>query len=241
MVESLKEERPLVLITGITGYLGSAVAHLFLKDGRFRVRGTVRDLNNKKKLAPVMHYFGNELFNKMELVEASLQDEASLFKAVKGCTYVLHVASPIVITQPKDANVLIKPAVEGTLNICRACHKEKVKRLVMTSSSAAIKDPIITNRNPILTEEDWSEVENNPNITAYGKSKTLAERAAWEYQAKMPEKERFELVTLCPSFISGPAMCQPGYSTSEGLKTILLSKFPVMKLYSGMVDIRDVA
>ena len=72
-------------------------------------------------------------------------------KAVKGCTYVDHIASPIVIDQPKDANVLIKPAVEGTMNICKACHKERVKRLVITSSSAAIKDQIDLNIK-ILTE-----------------------------------------------------------------------------------------
>ena len=150
MVEK-KDERPLVLITGITGYVGSAVALVYLKDGRFRIRGTVRDLNDKKKINVVKKHFGDEMFNQMELVSTTLTDVDAIEKAVKGCTYVVHVASPIVIDQPKDANVLIKPAVEGTMNICKSCHKERVKRLVITSSSAAIKDQIDLNIK-ILTE-----------------------------------------------------------------------------------------
>lgn len=142
----------------------------------------------------------------------------------------MHVASPIVITQPKDASVLIKPALEGTINICKACTKAKVKRLVITSSSAAIKDQLDANIS-ILTEENWSVVDKNPNITSYGKSKTLAERAAWDFQAKLPEKERFELVTLCPSFVSGPSMCHAGYTTSEGIRYLLYNQFPVISLY----------
>ena len=118
-----KDERPLVLITGITGYVGSAVALVYLKDGRFRIRGTVRDLNDKKKINVVKKHFGDEMFNQMELVSTTLTDVDAIEKAVKGCTYVVHIASPIVIDQPKDANVLIKPAVEGTMNICKACHK----------------------------------------------------------------------------------------------------------------------
>ena len=92
-----KDERPMVLITGMTGYLGSAVAYVYLKDGRFRVKGTVRDLNDKKKINVVKKHFGDELFNRMELVQTTLTDEDAIENAVKGCMYVVHVASPIVI------------------------------------------------------------------------------------------------------------------------------------------------
>lgn len=114
--------------------------------------------------------------------------------------------------------VLVKPAVEGTINVCKACRKWKVKRLVVTSSSAAIKDQLAENRLPILTEENWSVVEKNPNITPYSISKVKAERAAWDYQKSLPDNEKFELITLCPSWILGPAMCKPGFASEDAIK-----------------------
>ena len=134
MVESSKKK---VVITGITGFLGSHVCDYFLKDGSFEVRGTVRDKNNETKLAPLRKAFG-ENFNKLELVEADLLKPETIDEAIKGCDYVIHTASPFPIEEPKDENVLIRPAVEGTLAAVKAAHKYKVKRIVITSSVAAI-------------------------------------------------------------------------------------------------------
>ena len=88
-------QKPLVTITGISGYLGSHVALLFLKDGGYRVRGTVRDPANQSKVAPIQQAYGAELFSQLELVQADLTDEASLASAITGSTFVVHTASPI--------------------------------------------------------------------------------------------------------------------------------------------------
>jgi nucleoside-diphosphate-sugar epimerase len=112
-------KRPRVLITGITGYLGSQVCLAFLKDGSYEVRGTVRDPFNEERIAPLKSAFG-ELFNKIELVKADLLDESSILSAVEGCEYVVHTASPLPIKPPEDENLVIKPAVDGTLAVLKA-------------------------------------------------------------------------------------------------------------------------
>jgi dihydroflavonol-4-reductase len=134
MVESTKKK---VVITGVSGFLGSTVTKQFLEDGTYTVRGTVRDTKNEKKIAPLRKAFGDR-FNDLELVEADLLKPDSITAAIEGCDFVVHTASPFVIAQPKNENDLITPAVEGTLAVMRACHKFKVKRVVITSSIATI-------------------------------------------------------------------------------------------------------
>merc|ERR1719464_265425 len=133
MVEA--NQKPLVTITGVSGYLGSQTALVFLKDGNYRVRGTVRSTSNATKIEPLKAGFG-EWFDKIELVEADLLDEASIIKACEGSTYVVHTASPFLPQLPEEE--LVKPAVEGTLAVMKACSQHKVKRCVITSSVAAI-------------------------------------------------------------------------------------------------------
>jgi nucleoside-diphosphate-sugar epimerase len=143
-----------------------------LKDGGFQVRGTVRDKNNEKKVAPLKEAFG-DLFEQLELVEADLLNPESLDLAIAGCDYVVHTASPFPLVTPRDEQELIKPAVEGTLSVLRACHTHKVKRVVITSSIAAIfvQDPQNTTEK-VYTELDYSFVDA---CEPYEKSKTLAE------------------------------------------------------------------
>jgi dihydroflavonol-4-reductase len=148
MVESTKAK---VVITGITGFLGSHVCDYFLKDGAYHVRGTVRDKNNEKKLAPVRKAFG-ENFSKLELVEADLLKPETLDAAIAGQDFVVHTASPFVLNPPKDENELIRPAVEGTLAVVRAAHKHKVKRVVITSSVVSIMVHKVENIKPSYTE-----------------------------------------------------------------------------------------
>lgn len=105
----------------------------FLQDGRYKVRGTVRNTKNPTKLEPLKKAFG-ELFDQLELVEADLDNEQSIHDAIEGCTYVVHTASPFPLEKPKDEQVLIKPAVQGTLAALRGAQKHKVKRVVVTSS-----------------------------------------------------------------------------------------------------------
>lgn len=148
MVESTK---PKVVITGITGFLGSYVCDYFLKDGAYHVSGTVRDKNNEKKLAPIRKAFG-ENFSKLELVEADLLKPETLDAAIAGQDFVVHTASPFTLNPPKDENELIRPAVEGTLAVVRAAHKHKVKRVVITSSVVSIMVHKVENIKPSYTE-----------------------------------------------------------------------------------------
>jgi dihydroflavonol-4-reductase len=235
MVESSKKK---VVITGITGFLGSHVCDYFLKDGSFDVRGTVRDKKNENKLAPLRKAFG-ENFNKLELVEADLLKPETIDEAIKGCDYVIHTASPFPLEAPKDENVLIRPAVEGTLAAVKAAHKYKVKRIVITSSVAAIMGQNEANRKEIYNENDWTDVNA---VGAYEKSKTLAEKAAWEYLHSLPEEERFELVTINPVLILGPSLISGDFSSGQVVMKLLSGKFPGMpRIMMPLVDVRDVA
>eukprot|EP00957_Ditylum_brightwellii_P178378 13586583-Ditylum_brightwellii.AAC.1 len=112
-------DKPLVVITGITGFLGSAVCELFLNDGSYRIRGTVRSKSNEEKLAPLKKGFG-DLFQQLELVEADLNDEASLMAACAGATYVVHTASPF-----HFKGDCVGPAVAGTMAVMKACTANK--------------------------------------------------------------------------------------------------------------------
>ena len=128
-------DKPIVTLTGISGYIGGHTTLLFLKDGGFRVRGTVRDKSNEAKLAPLREAFG-DLYDQLEIVEADLLNEESLVTAIAGSTYVVHVASPFFMS--KNEEDLIPPAVNGTTYVMKACQAAGVKRCVITSSVAAI-------------------------------------------------------------------------------------------------------
>jgi nucleoside-diphosphate-sugar epimerase len=227
------------VITGITGYVGSQVCLSFLKDGSFSVRGTVRDPNNAERLAPLKKAYGDELFSKIELAQADLLDAESLDKAVAGCDYVVHTASPLPIKMPEDENVLIKPAVEGTLAVVRAAHKHKVKRVVVTSSGLTISVRKRENHKDMLTEADWSDVEICP---PYDKSKLLAERAAWDYWNGLPADDRFELVVVIPGLIQGPTLITGEFSSMNYMRMLMMGVMPALpKVMFPIVDIRDVA
>jgi nucleoside-diphosphate-sugar epimerase len=172
----MESTKQIVTITGISGYVGSQVCLAFLKNGSFKVRGTVRSTTNEEKIAPLRTAFG-EYFDQLELAEADLLNEESLYKAIEGSTYVVHTASPFIITKPTHEDVLIKPAVEGTMAVMRAAQKNKVKRVVITSSIVAIYVSADKNKTD-FTIDDWTDLSI---AGAYEKSKTMAERAAWDF------------------------------------------------------------
>eukprot|EP00281_Chroomonas_sp_CCMP1168_P030977 CAMPEP_0206255188 /NCGR_PEP_ID=MMETSP0047_2-20121206/24109_1 /ASSEMBLY_ACC=CAM_ASM_000192 /TAXON_ID=195065 /ORGANISM="Chroomonas mesostigmatica_cf, Strain CCMP1168" /LENGTH=322 /DNA_ID=CAMNT_0053681561 /DNA_START=44 /DNA_END=1012 /DNA_ORIENTATION=- len=226
---------PLVVITGVTGYLGSTTCLTFLKDGAYRVRGTVRS-KSEEKVAPLKKGFG-EHFAKLELAEADLNDEASMVAACAGATYVIHTASPF-----HFKGDCVGPAVAGTTSVMKACTQHKVKMCVVTSSCAAILAPAKVDQPvpPAAYDESyWSNPDRPEGLIDYMKSKTLAERTAWDYQKANPG---FDLVTICPTFIMGPSPT-PGDGFSVGwIKAILDgSKTEVPRGRSGFVDVRDVA
>lgn len=157
---------------------------------------------------------------------------------MEGCDYVVHTASPFPLKTPTNENDLIKPAVEGTLAVVRAAHKHKVKRVVITSSCVAILMKKVP-RDYEFSENDWSELDM---CQAYEKSKTLAEKAAWDYQESLPEEERFELVTINPSLILGPNLVSGDFSSGEIIKKIMTGGYPGMPVIQfPIVDVREVA
>lgn len=172
----------------------------------------MRDTKNEKKISPLRKAFG-EYFDQVELVEADLLNEESLIAAIDGSTYVAHTASPFVLEEPKDENELIKPAVDGTLAVMKGCKNAGVKRVVITSSIAAIVycEDIDVPDDEKFTEENWTDMNSEGGKKAYNKSKTMAEHAAWDFVKALPASERFELVTICPSWIVGPAICNAGF------------------------------
>lgn len=134
---------------------------------------------------------------------------------------------------------LIRPAVDGTLAVMKAAQKHKVKRVVITSSVAAIFDQF--NLKDEVTEEDWPET-NAKGYPAYNKSKTLAEKAAWDFIKELPEDEKIELVTINPGFIVGPTTVAEGFSSGMVISKFMLNQYPgIPKISFATVDVRDVA
>ena len=239
MVESSK---PTVVITGISGYLGSHVALVFLKDGSYNVRGTVRDTKNPVKIEPLRKAFGT-YFDQLTLVEANLNDRESIFAAIKGADFVVHTASPAPLAPPKHEDELIIPAVDGTKAVMEASYANKVKRVVITSSVAAIIEcrPEDRPKDGKFSEQNWSNPESE-HIDAYSKSKVLAEMAAWNYQKSLPEDSRMELVTINPGLILGPAFVGAGFNTGDLITNIMQGKYPgVPKIMIPLVGVVEVA
>jgi nucleoside-diphosphate-sugar epimerase len=230
------------MITGVSGYLGSHVALTFLKDGTYNVRGTVRDTKNPVKIEPLKKAFG-DYFDQLTLLEADLNDRQSIFTAVKGANYVVHTASPAPLKVPKDENELIVPAVNGTQAVMEACHFYKVKRVVITSSIAAVVECKPNDRpaDGCFSEKNWSDPEGD-HIDAYSKSKVLAERAAWNYVDKLPEDEKLEVVTIQPGLIQGPAFVGAGFFSGDLITNIMENKYPGLpKMKLALVGISEVA
>jgi nucleoside-diphosphate-sugar epimerase len=184
----------------------------------YRVRGTVRDATNVEKVAPLKSAL-KEHFDQLELVSADLNNAAQLKAAASGCTYIVHTASPVVL-DIKHEDELIRPAVDGTMAIMDACKEHGVKRCVITSSTAAICCPAKTDQpDPVTGQYDetcWSNPDRPEGMHGYFKSKTMAERCAWKYVEDLPAEQKFEIVTICPTFIQGPTLVPTGLSVGYG-------------------------
>ena len=227
---------PCVLVTGASGFLANHCIKKLLEDGEYRVKGTVRSLTNETVCEALRNLVPDAKYP-LELVQADLLDEGSWKGAVEGCMYVLHVASPFFTETPKHEDEFIKPAVDGTLNVLKACKEVGgVKRVVLTSSMAAI---FIGNLKKELDEGDWSDVKK---ANAYEKSKCLAEKAAWDFVKELPDESKIELVTINPGFIIGPLLMKKECASFKTVKQLLVREMSaVPDLRIAIVDVRDVA
>jgi nucleoside-diphosphate-sugar epimerase len=225
-----------ILVTGGSGFIGSHCILQLLAAGH-QVRTTIRSLQREDYVRAMLKEGGAEPGDRLSFFAADLESDAGWPRAVAGCEYVLHVASPLPSSVPKNEDALIVPAREGTLRVLRASRDARVKRVVLTSSFAAIGYGHKQQKAP-FSETNWTDL-NGSDVALYAKSKTLAERAAWDFVAK--EGGGLELSVINPVVVFGPVL-GADYSTSilivQRLMDGALPGCP--QLYFGVVDVRDV-
>ncbi|MGQ4512000.1 NAD-dependent epimerase/dehydratase family protein [Streptomyces sp. DW26H14] len=226
-----------VLVTGGSGFVGVHCVLRLLKEG-YRVRTTVRAPDREQTVRAMLHTAGVEPGDALGIAVADLTSDEGWETAVRGCTYVLHVASPFPATAPRDENELIVPARDGALRVLRAAREEGVRRVVLTSSIASISYGH-ADLDRTFTEQDWTSLDSG-DVPPYAKSKTIAERAAWDFVDR--EGGSLELSVVNPVGVLGPVL-GPDYSTSITLIQRLLDRgMPALpRLSFSFVDVRDVA
>jgi len=216
-----------VCVTGATGFIASWVIKQLLEKG-YKVKGSCRDPTNAKKVQHLKSMKGD-----LELFKADLMTPGAFDDAIQGCDYVMHMASPYIIDVTDPQKELVDPAINGTLNVMKAAKAAGVKRVVLTSSMAAITDEPIKK----YTEADWntkSSLTRNP----YYFSKVEAEKAGWKYA----KDNDMDLVVINPFVVIGPALNTSLNESNKILKNIMMGGMPaILHLGWGMVDVRDVA
>ena len=226
-----------ILVTGASRFLAIHCIVQLLEKG-YHVRGTLRTRGREAEVREAVGKFV-QADERLEFVGADLLQESGWEQAMQGCESVFHVASPFPLLEPKEEDELIRPAVEGTLRVLRAAHNANIKRVVLVSSNAAVSAGH-NGENRTFDESDWSKIENN--IGAYSKSKTLAERAAWEFVNGPENVNKMELVSINPTLILGPIPNKDFPTSAELIRTLMLGQVPgVARLKMDLVDVRDVA
>jgi len=231
-----------VLVTGATGFIAQHCMLQLLEAG-YEVRGTARSANRAADvvaiLSPHLSDAARGRLDALEVVAADLTRDDGWRGAVEGCRFVMHIASPLPKGVVKDENELIVPARDGALRVLRASHDAGVERVVLTSSLSAI---IYGNdRSHLFTEADWSNLDGK-RIGAYDKSKTIAERASWEYMETIKDSSPMELVAINPGLVLGPLLSSDWGTSAEMVQRILDHKVPAIpNIGFATVDVRDVA
>lgn len=232
-----------VLVTGAAGYLASWIVETLLNEGH-AVHATVRDVNDHPKIRHLLD-LSDRFPDMLLLFEADLLREGSFDLAMVGCSVVIHTASPYTLDKPKNReDQLIRPALNGTLNVVASVNRTNtVRRVVLTSSVAALYNDacdVGPSVNHTVQEDDINhntDIGHNP----YAYAKTIAERAAWEAQK---QQNRWDLITIHPGAIFGPSLSKRVDATSVGMIIQFLNgsfRSGVPRLWLGVVDVRDVA
>ncbi len=224
-----------VLVTGGSGFVGVHTVAALLRAGH-DVRATVRSTKREPEVREMLERDGLEPGAKLSFYAADLSADEGWREAVTGCEYVHHVASPFPPKAPKHEDELIVPAREGTLRVLRAARESGVKRVVLTSSFASIAYGHPMRETP-FDERDWTDLTGD--VRAYVKSKTIAERAAWDY---VKENPALELAVVNPVGIFGPVLGADLSASIVLVRRLIAGAMPGSpQLYFAIVDVRDVA
>jgi dihydroflavonol-4-reductase len=225
-----------VLVTGGSGFIGGWCVIGLLQQG-YTVRATVRNLGSERAVRAALGKVVDAQ-DRLSFYAAELTADAGWDEATKGCDYVLHVASPLGIAEPKDPNVLIMPAREGAKRAIRAAIRAGVKRVVMTSSVAATSKGVRAGES-VSDESVWTNPKE-PGVSAFAQSKTLAERAAWDLIAS--SGGAMTLATVNPSLVLAPVLSRDFSGSVQVIQRLLSGKVPgIPRLGFNIVDARDVA
>ncbi len=224
-----------ILLTGITGFIAKAVALEALRRG-YHVRGSLRREGRaaevRDALAP--HLTDPAALDRLSFIALDLTRDAGWAEAMAGVDAVIHTASPFPLTQPKDEDELIRPAVDGALRALRAAHEAGVTRVVLTSSMEAV----MHGHEGRVGPGDWSQLEA-PTVTPYTKSKTLAEKAAWDFAAEHPQ---MQLTVINPGLVAGRPLDGNYGSSIEAVERFWRGRDPMVPDVSfPVVDVADVA
>ena len=226
-----------VLVTGISGFIGSHVAARLLDKG-FAVRGTVR---NKSKGERIFGALTQDIADpsRLELVEADLGSDAGWADAVKDCRYIQHIASPFPLEAPADREALVPEARAGAQRVLEHGFSAGAERIVLTSSMVSMMGQKGRGKTMTITEKDWSDPDWKP-LTAYPVSKTRAELSAWSYAKAQGYEDK--LVTICPGLVFGPDSYRNGGASLGLIKAMFAGEFPMVpKVAYPIVDVRDCA
>ena len=226
-----------VLLTGISGFVGQHCAVELLKNG-YSVKGSLRNLRREQEVRKGIAK-AIEAKDNLEFCELDLLSDKGWDKAMEDCDYVLHVASPFVIAEPKDENDMIKPAVGGTLRALKAAKNGGIKKVVLTSSTVAMAGDKKKNH---LTQDSWTDPMKD-KVGAYIKSKAIAEKTAWDFYKNQDENSKMELTVVNPGPIYGPTLTGnlSGASMSM-IRDLISGKVPMLpNVHYVMSDVRDIA
>ena len=223
-----------VLVTGATGYIGLHCIDQLLKQG-YAVNGSIRSPEREEEVFQALQK-NNTSTEHLNLFTFNLTNDEGWDEGIAGCDYLLHVASPISIST-KDEEFFVGPAVAGVNRAMKFAQKHNVKKVVLTSSVAAIFETTVLKQ--YYDESDWSD-PNKKTINHYAKSKTLAEMAAWDYIKK--EDNPFELAVINPALVIGPSLSGDLGESNKAIEMVVTGRMPVsVPLQFGYVDVRDVA
>jgi dihydroflavonol-4-reductase len=228
----------IVLVTGASGFVAMHCILKLLEKG-YEVRGTLRSPEREAGLRNTFEKH-TSVDDRLEIFSANLQNDDSWEDAVRGCQYILHVASPLPPEPPKHEDDLIRPAREGTLRVLKLASSANVKRVVMTSSLAAVVSGHEHDGSKVFNEDDWSRTDSD--IGAYEKSKTLAEREAWDFVKGLKSDNALELSVINPGLILGPILDEDYSTSGELIRKLMRRQYPgCPDLSWPVVDVRDVA